>query len=171
MDSANVPEPAVVYPEAEFEKVLVDLVRGSLSSGFGAVMVPKFGLDLAVLLSRGLASTVLFIEAKSYGAQRLGGVGFGNSRGEGPQVELLMAAERDLDLIDQHTRWAFVDATEPFGSARYALITSSQARACAMGVVARGKQNNFRMSALRPHLVSWNRFCGLLRSFVSVASI
>lgn len=159
-------EPTSVYPEAEFEGALLDLIRSILESIPGSVVVPRFGLDLAVFIPTVPASKALFIEAKSYGAQRQGGVGFGNGRGDGPQVSLLLAQDAGLTLLDRHTRWAFVDATQSIGSARYALISSSQAHAAAMGQISRGKQNNLRMSALRPHLVAWQAFAEQLRTFL-----
>ena len=109
----------------------------------------------------------LFVEVKSYGGKRQGGVGFGNGRGEGPQVDLLVGDASAL--FDSYIRWAFVDATQPVGVDRYAFLTCSDARAAVMGVVARGKQNNFKLAALRPHFVGWRAFSEQFLEFFASA--
>lgn len=159
-------EPTIVYPEAEFEAALLDLVRACCDEKSAAV-VPRFGLDIAVFDLSDRASSAVFIEAKSYGAQRPGGCGFGNGRGEGPQAQLLLNEGPQLNVLDRFIRWAFVDATRPHGSDRFALMTCREARSAAMGLVAPGKQNNFRMSAIAPHMVAWPLFAEPLVQFVS----
>ena len=151
-------EPTVVYPESEFERSLAPLIEQALH-GYRAVIVPKFGLDIAVFLEDVGPPQPLFVEVKSYRGKRQGEVGFGNGRGEGPQVDLLVgdaSAQFDSDI-----RWAFVDATQPVGVDRYTFLTCSAAWAAVMGVVARGKQNNFKLAALRPHFVGWQAFSKL----------
>ena len=75
--------------------------------------MPKFGLDIAVFPEDVGPPQPLFVEVKSYGGKRQGGVGFGNGRGEGPQVDLLVGDASAL--FDSYIRWAFVDATQPVG--------------------------------------------------------
>jgi hypothetical protein len=162
-------EPTIVYPEAAFETALLDLVRACCHAQSAAV-VPRFGLDIAVFDLSDRANSAVFIEAKSYGAQRPGGCGFGNGRGEGPQVQLLLLEGAQLDVLDEFVRWAFVDATRPHGSDRYALLTCREAKSAAMGSIASGKQNNFRMSAITPHLVTWPVFSERLVEFVRAGS-
>ena len=158
-------EPTVVYPESEFERSLDPLIERALH-GCRAVIVRKFGLDIAVFLEDVGPPQPLFVEVKSYRANRPGGVGFGNWRGEGPQVDLLVGDASAL--FDSYIRWAFVDATQPVGVDRYAFLTCSDARAAVMGVVARGKQNNFKLAALRSHFVGWRAFSEqFLEFFVS----
>ena len=118
-------EPTGVYPESEFERSLAPLIERALH-GCRAVVVPKFGLDIAVFLEDVGPPQPLFVEVKSYGGKRQGGVGFGNGRGEGPQVDLLVGDASAL--FDSYTRWAFVDATQPVGTDRYAFLTCSDAR-------------------------------------------
>ena len=84
------------------------------------------------------------IEAKAYNAQRHSGVGFGNGRGEGPQVDLLHSNQSALRLLDQSVRWVLADAT-CLGASRYACFDCTAASQAAMGGVARGKQNNFQL--------------------------
>jgi hypothetical protein len=164
-------EPEIVYPEEQFEIALDGIIRTGLSGDVPITMVRRFGLDLAVFVHQSGASRVVFIEAKSYGGQRQGGVGFGNSVGQGPQVEILLSSVDQLAILDNHMRWAFADATQPPGAARYALLTCSQARGTAMGGVAKGKQNNFRISSLKAHSLTWPIFCENLLAFLSGTNI
>lgn len=167
MDVTSFEEPVVVYPETEFERALTPLFEAGLRGCQTAVMVPKFGLDFAVFIQDGSRPSSLFLEVKAYGGQRQGGVGFGNGRGEGPQVEILLSAE--CNVLDQCVRWAFADATQMAGANRYAFLNCSEARAAVMGVVARGKQNNFKLSALRPHFVGWHQFVESVLRFFAAA--
>jgi hypothetical protein len=167
MDVNSFEEPAVVYPESEFERALAPLFDAGLRGCRTAVVVPRFGLDFAVFVQDNGPSRLIFVEAKSYNGQRQGGVGFGNGRGDGPQVEILLSDQ--LAIVDEHVRWAFADATQSKGADRYALLNCSEARAAVMGVVAKGKQNNFRLSALKPHFVGWGVFSKRLLEFFAAA--
>jgi hypothetical protein len=161
------PEPHEVYPEERFEASLLELTRVCLAdAGVRYAVVPKFGLDIAVFLQVGSARLAKFIEAKSYGAQRMGGVGFGSGKGVGPQVDLLLCAEDELAAFDPYVRWAIVDATRRPTEPRYGLFSCSRAKGAAMGCVARGKQNNLRLSSLASDLVEWSRFCDAFRKFL-----
>lgn len=152
-----VPEPLAVYPEAEFQKAIVSLVEDILrEAALPFVVIPKFGLDVAVFLDAPPVDAVRLFEVKAFGGQRMGGIGFGNGRGIGPQVDLLLCGDSDLRLFDSSIRWVFVDATQPPGTRRYALLTCATAKKAAMGSsVARGKQNNLRISAMSKSLVDW----------------
>lgn len=166
MDSYAHQEPDIVYPEKQFESVIASLIQTTIQNENQSVIVSRFGLDLAVFIRRPTASRAVFIEAKSYSGQRQGGVGFGNGRGEGPQIDLLLLSNVQLELLDNHVRWAFADATLTLGTARYALLTCSEARNAAMGGVSRVKQNNFRISTIKTHLVTWSVFCENLSAFL-----
>ena len=83
-------EPTGVYPESEFERSLAPLIERALH-GCRAVVVPKFGLDIAVFLEDVGPPQPLFVEVKSYGGKRQGGVGFGNGRGKGLKLTFLSA--------------------------------------------------------------------------------
>jgi hypothetical protein len=113
-----------------------------------------------------VATAIRLLEVKSFGRQRMSGVGFGNGKGIGPQVDLIISEEESLCLFDDAVRWALVDATSPQGTSRYALFTCSTAKKAAMGIVLRGKQNNLRVSALRPYLVQWAEFCSAVSMFL-----
>jgi hypothetical protein len=49
-----------------------------------------------------------------------------------------------------------VDALRPHGTPRYAFFDCSLAREAAMGGVAKGKQNNLRLSTFASRLVTWD---------------
>ena len=159
-------EPIEVYPEARFEEAVRRLMDVTLE-GNVALIVPKFGLDFGVFVHGPSGCGPVFVEVKSYSGQRQGGVGFGNGKGEGPQVELLLS--ENVGILDDHVHWAFADATKPPGAARFALLNCSEAKAAVMGVVARGKQNNFNFSKVSSHLVSWQLFAERLVTFVLAA--
>ena len=156
------PEPDRVFLEAVFEDSIAGVVAHTLKE-VDVRIVRHFGLDMAIFkLVRGTPLS-LFIEVKSCKAQRLSCVGFGNGRGKGPQVDLLLGD--DLSVLDQSVRWAFVDATLPTGTNRYALLNCTNARAAVMGTVTRGKQNNFSIACLSPHLVAWDDYFKTDRGF------
>jgi hypothetical protein len=165
MNDPIVPEPSAVYPESAFEAAITEVVR-ALLDGIDHAVVPRFGLDIAVFRKSAEGSRVSLIEVKSFNGQRQGGFGFGNGRGEGPQVDLLLCNSDQMNIINKHIRWAFVNARLPDRSSRYALISSSQALSIVMGEVKKGKQNNFSVSRLAPHLTSWQVFCEELSNFL-----
>jgi len=160
-------EPTVVAPEAVFEAALIEAVRGMLAeSGHASLCVPRFGLDLALFIESPGGVRVRLVEVKVYIAQRQGGVGFGNQRGEGPQVELLSCTGASAQLLRSTVRWVLADATLPPGTARYALFDCATAKAAAMGVVERGKQNNLRVRSLQPLYATWADLLSKVREFL-----
>lgn len=161
-----VAEPAVVYPERKFQEALVMVIRDVLTaSGREFMVLERFGLDIAVFVANAPQSVVRLFEVKAFGAQRMGGVGFGDKRGQGAQIDLLLCS--NLPLLDGTVRWVYADATKPAGSPRYALFTCAKAKASAMGsAIAHGKQNNLRTSALRDCLLDWNALCGEVQRFL-----
>ena len=48
MTAPIVPEPGAVYPESAFEAAITEVVRARLDGIDHAVVVPRFGLDIAV---------------------------------------------------------------------------------------------------------------------------
>lgn len=163
------PEPEEVYPEEAFQKALTGLFARAQDQCRSGTLIRNFGLDFAWFCWRNGQTRVVFVEAKSYGGQRQGGVGFGNRRGEGPQVEILLSDE--MPLFDACVRWAFADATRRPGSRRYALLNCTEAKSAVMNRVARDKQNNFRLSALSQHLVCWEEFAKELLAFLCGATL
>jgi hypothetical protein len=75
---AMISEPIVITPERAFEAAFLDAVRDLVcDAGCGCLVVPKFGLDLALFLAREDRTYARFLEVKVYAAGRPGGVGFG----------------------------------------------------------------------------------------------
>lgn len=162
------PEPAVVAPEAEFERVVIEVAEGILrASGTSFLVVPKFGVDVAFFIRGANGTTMKMLEFKCFAGARPGCVGFGTPQGGGPQVELLRQAEADLETVTPVLRWALVDALLPIGSKRYALFDSVTAKAGAMGEVKHGKQNNFRVAAFRPQMADWPVFVAAIQRFLT----
>src|SRR6266704_3083458 len=160
-------EPAVIAPEKVFEDAIVSLIHDILrAAGRSYSIVPKFGLDIGMFISDDNGSYARFIEAKSYAAGRAGGVGFGNGRGEGAQVTMLLCPESELEVIDKTVRWVLADATRESGQARYAFFDCRTAKAAAMAGVARGKQNNLKVSHLSKNYMTWPKLVNALQAFV-----
>lgn len=87
-------EPTVVYPESEFHASVVHLVREILEqAGRKFLLVESFGLDIAVFVESPVGPYVRMLEVKAFGAQRMGGVGFGGPKGTGSQVNLLLCPD------------------------------------------------------------------------------
>lgn len=169
MECANVvlPEPAPVYPEASFQKAVVAVIQDVLKgSGQNYFLLEGFGLDVVVFREASPSNLIRMFEVKADGGQRSGGVGFGNQRGQGSQVELLLCDNKSLLLFDGIIRWVYADSTKPSGSQRYAMFTCTKAKSSAMGGVARGKQNNLRTSALEDCLLDWQGLCGEIGRFL-----
>ena len=159
----HIEEPDVIKgyaPEETFHRAIKNEVEeilncmksnGSLSEYF---ILDKFGLDLAIFMKRfDSGSTVRFFELKAFDLDK-GGVGFGNRRGEGSQVDLLLLPEQQLILADEFIRWMLVDGTKPKGTRRYAIFSSREAKSATMGGVKRGKQNNLRVNQLMRNAVT-----------------
>ena len=162
-----IPEPDSVYPECLFQETLIRLVESILSqSNVTGRILKGFGLDIAVFMIHPQGSACRFLEVKTFGGQRMGGVGFGNQKGEGIQVDLLL--EPNLTLFDPFIRWVYADATRLKGTKRYALFTCSEAKDAAMGDVKEGKQNNLSVSKLAPLLKDWPQFCAEVQRFLQI---
>jgi hypothetical protein len=162
-----VQEPTVTYPEEYFQSAIVAVVKDILqSSGHQFILVESFGLDIAVFIAGKSGTLARFIEVKAFGAQRMGGVGFGNGRGLGSQVDLLLSQADCLPILNEVVRWVYADATQPVASRRYCLFICETAKAAAMGGVARGKQNNLKISAFRERLVDWSGLCTQMEQFL-----
>lgn len=158
-------EPTIVYPENHFQAAIVAVIKDLFQRrGHRLTVLERFGLDIAIF--DGSANGPRFIEVNAFGAQRMRGVGFGNGRGQGPQVDLLMLPDESLASLNATIRWICVDATQPVGARRYCLFDSRKAKQAAMGGVARGKQNNLRISAFREAYVDWGRLRSELEEFL-----
>jgi hypothetical protein len=81
-------------------------------------------------------------------------------------MDLLLCSDASLSLFEGTVRWVYADGTKPPGSSRYALFTCTTAKSASMGGVARGKQNNLRIAALRDCLLDWGGLCGEVQRFL-----
>ncbi len=109
-------------PEEIFRRAVIKIIKNilerkkeknSLNEYF---ILQNFGLDIAVFMKwSDNRSTVRFFELKAFVGSRQGGVGFGDSRGRGPQVDLLLHEDQQLDLANKFIRWLLVIGTKPKG--------------------------------------------------------
>lgn len=169
------PDIAVLkHPEACLQRAFVaQICAGLRDRGVPFVLIESFGLDVAVFATPNGHDRAAFFELKAFVGQRAGGVGFGNRKGFGPQVDLLFdqiaGTHREPDglrRLDRNIRWLLADGTRPPGSARYAIFTSEQAQAAAVGGVRTGKQNNLRIKSF-DHWHSWAEACKICLDFVT----
>ena len=172
---AFTPEPNMVSgekPEATLQEAIerevscildVEKAAGRLKE---YALLPRFGLDLSILMETESGFMIRALELKVFVGSRQGGVGFGNGKGEGVQVDLLLLNGRQLRLADKFIRWILGDGTSPPGGKRFAFFDSDGAREAAMGGVRRGKQNNFRVSTLMANPLTWDELSGGLAGFL-----
>jgi hypothetical protein len=130
------------------------------------VILKEFGLDIAVFYNKSGIPSSRFIEVKTYVGSRQGGVGIGNSQGNGIQVDLLLHSHEKLALFDNSILWVLGYGLQPIGSARYKIFSSVDAKNAAMSGVKRGKQNNLKISALSNDLVTWEELLTRVSRFV-----
>jgi len=173
---SNVQEPDIKQysdPEGVFRKSIIEALRNFLGQkkAEGTLIeyfiLQNFGLDIAVFMKwSDNRSTVRFFELKAFVGSRQGGVGFGDSRGRGPQVDLLLLKNSQLDLANKFIRWLLVIGTKPKGKDRFVIFDNIQAKNATMGGVKRGKQNNFRISLLEKNAITWEKFLEKLEEFL-----
>lgn len=167
----NIPtaEPTITS-ESDFQSAVLSLVRSRLEDHAHAeirhAILERFALDAAILVTSPRGTGLRLIEFKVYTAQRPGGVGFGTSTGESPQVDLLMLPNSLLAALNPSVRWCFADLTLPAGTSRYSSITCAEAKQAAMGKIAKGKQNNFRIKDALAHPLTWDELLGNLERFL-----
>jgi hypothetical protein len=129
-------------------------------------ILEDFGLDIAVFMKFNNQYAVRFFELKAFTGSRPAGVGFGNRKGQGSQVDLLLLGDSQLGLADQFIRWILVDGTQPGGSSRYVVFSNHEAKNAAMNGVRRGKQNNFRVNHLMKNAITWPDLIKTIRVFL-----
>jgi len=160
-------------PEEIFRRAVIRVIKNILerkkekNSLIEYFILQNFGLDIAVFMKwSDNRSTVRFFELKAFVGSRQGGVGFGDSRGRGPQVDLLLLKNSQLDLANKFIRWLLVIGTKPKGKDRFVIFDNIQAKNATMGGVKRGKQNNFRISYLEKNAITWKKFLEKLEEFL-----
>ena len=100
MGEMIISEPDLSQGESALQVAIVAEVERILSgTRYPFLVIERFGLDVAVWV--GVPPSVLhkLLELKVFLGARPGGVGFGNRRGEGPQVDLLIKTEEELHLL------------------------------------------------------------------------
>ena len=169
---SHVPEPHFSL-ESDLEDAVVEEVSGILESARADTesvqtffLLRHFGLDVGAFIDIGERAAAKFIEIKAFTGGRAGGVGFGNQRGLGRQVDLLSLADEDIALADQFVCWILGNALEPAGSERFVFFSSIEAREAAMGNVSSGKQNNLNLRRLMTKAVTWEVLCDRLAEFL-----
>jgi hypothetical protein len=159
-------------PETLLQKAITEELKDILQQGKATepsaeyFILSSFGLDLAVFVQWQDQSSTRFLELKAFVGHRPGGVGFGDGKGEGHQVDLLLLDDNRLRLADKFIRWVIWDATKPYGTARFAILDNSSAKQHVMGDVTRGKQNNIRLSSLMSTSVTWDDLSKALQAFL-----
>ena len=168
------PTEANFQTEKELETAIASAIQGALDAdnSIRAVVLPGFGLDLAVFTEKAGAARACFFEIKAY-AVSSGRCGFGNQRGEGNQIRLLFdertQSPRDdlqIRIFDSSVRWVIGNRSEPVGSRRFVLFTSKQAQEAAMGGVRPGKQNNLRLSTFDRLWITWDELIEGVETFI-----
>lgn len=166
IQTASFAEPELVENECAFEAALVAAIRKRLvASGVECVIIHGFGLDIGVFMRRPSGTLARFIEAKCFSAAA-GRIGFGNGTGSGTQVEVLLRSDSELAILDGAIRWVLMDTIRPHGSPRYAVFDCAKAQSAAAGGVARGKQNNFRVTAFSRDYVTWGALLDQIIGFL-----
>ncbi len=168
---ANTPEPEIKLgknPEQSLQQALMTEIRSILAQAVSNfILLESFGLDIAVFVEKDGRSFVRMIEVKAFVGNRPGGIGIGNGRGKGSQIDLLIHSSKELKVVDSSIRWVLGVGTLPKGSPRYAIFTSVQAKDAAMGEgVAREKQNNLRVADFENQLITWDELIRMLRKFL-----
>ncbi len=164
------PEPDIVQyqnPEASLQNAIVAEIKQILTrEGVTFILIEKFGLDIGVFIQKEDKEYARFIEIKTFVGSRMGGVGFGNQKGEGVQVDLLSHSTNELSIVNSSVLWILGFDDHPKGTPLYSLFSSIQAKQAAMRTVKAGKQNNFRISDLKNNLITWTQVSTILQKFL-----
>ena len=163
------PDPLLTN-EADFQREVLSHISAWLTATYGnnQAYIESFGLDTVVFIVKNNSTIVRFLEFKAFAGQRPLGVGFGNGRGIGPQVDLLLLPNHMLVALTDTIRWCFSDLTKAQGSNRYAAIDSNTAAAASMGGTAHGKQNNFNVNKALAAPMAWADLLLSLEAFLTV---
>ena len=160
-------------PERAFQNVLkkeiISILEKKKADGqlFEYSLFESFGLDFVIFLKRNSNEcSTKFFELKAFMGHRQGGVGFGNGQGRGAQVDILLQKSEQLAFLNHFMRWILVDGTKERGTSRYAIFDNNHAKKAAMGIVQRGKQNNFRISDLMTKPFRWEKLSKEIEVFL-----
>lgn len=175
MRTANEPDlKGARNAERRLQNAIVDAIHVCLGeTRVDYVVLEGFGVDVATFLRAGDRLSLRLLELKAYVGSRPGGVGFGDQRGRGAQIDLLWDSDREeprstaqLLTIDGSVRWILADGLKRAGLPRYAFFNCAEAQRAAMGGVQPGKQNNLRVNAFHDTLLTWPELLDHLRQFL-----
>ena len=148
----------------EIDRILKDRLSNDFLIDF--FIIENFGVDIAVFLNFKDFNYIRFFELKAYKGARPDGVGFGNQRGQGVQVDLLQLDFPQLNFADTFVKWILINATKPKGSDRFVVFSNTEAAAAAMGQIKRNKQNNFKVSQLMKNSICWDNLLEEIEHFL-----
>ena len=81
-------------------------------------------------------------------------------------MDILLQKSEQLAFLNHFMRWILVDGTKERGTSRYAIFDNNHAKKAAMGIVQRGKQNNFRISDLMTKPFRWEKLSKEIEVFL-----
>ena len=154
-------------PEKSLHVALVCHLRMTAEEkGRDLIILDEFGLDIAIFCPKDQQLISRFIELKTFVGSRQGGVGIGNGRGYGTQIDLLLLPDKQLELLNNNILWILGFGTMPIGTSRYKTFSCVDAKIAAMGGIRRGKQNNLRLSNLSDNLITWKELLEYINEFL-----
>mgnify|MGYP001114247857 CR=1 FL=1 len=163
-------EPDIIQgknPEASLQAAVSSEVHSILAQAeVEYIFLENFGLDIALFIKNGTREYYRFIELKTFVGSRQGGVGFGNRKGEGCQIDILIQPTEKLLLLNTCVIWILGFGTIDKGNPRFAVFNSVEAKQAAMGGVRRGKQNNLRIRDFQNRLHTWSEVLRRLQDFL-----
>lgn len=146
--------------EEDFRRWLVDEVSIFLGNKW-IVLQGKNVSDIVIFNNESDRPSMLFVEVK-YHKSSHGRIGFGNSNGEGYQVEILM--RRPL-YLEKNLRWLI--ANQDLGQCLF--LTNDDIRNNAAGEIAKGKQNNLSSGLFESNKDKLLNFTGAVKVIVNWA--
>lgn len=169
-------EPDIVkgsHPEESFKIGLLQELLGILSSLQEAGMIdeffilPDFGFDLAVFLSKEGETSSVYFNLKMYMGARPRAVEIGDQNGSGSEMELMQLNTSRSAMAAGTFRWLLVDITKPKGNRRYSIFTTEQAKEGLMGGINKKKQNSIKLGSVMTFSMTWDELSGKISAFLS----
>lgn len=130
-------------------------------------LLPDFGFDLGVFLSKKGQTKTVFFNLKMYMGAKPRAVEIGDQNGSGPEIELLQLNTARSALAAGAFRWILVDITKPRGNRRFSIFTTDQAKEGLMGGLNKKKQNSIKLASVMTFSMTWDELSGKLASFLA----
>jgi len=169
-------EPDIVkgsHPEESFKIGLLQELLGILSSLQKEekidefFILPDFGFDLGVFVSKGGNTRSVFFNLKMYMGARPRVVEIGDQNGSGAEMELLQLNTSRSAMATGAFRWILVDITKPKNNRRYSIFTTEQAKEGLMGGINKKKQNSIKLGAVMTFSLTWDEISGKIATFLA----